>query len=214
MFLSLLIRHLRQCWAFTLAAWFAALTSVLFVGEPVRYPGSVGLLITVWIHVAVMVMILGRSAPQGTGFLYSLGYTRDQLWWSALASTVISAVLVCAGLWIALTLGLRSWIQEMAGNPWYPLLKGRDAGLCWPMLTDYLWLIPAAHFIWIRSRVPSPDAGLSWLLGGGLILLALVARDSAYREWNWGWITGWRVLLMGVLIAMCWRLHRNVEVRA
>ena len=105
---ALLRWQLRQLFAINVIAVLVASLYVLFRTEPLIAPGEVSVLVAVFVHSGLIVWTLGRVTTRQTGFLYTLGFTRDQICWQTLMASAISGLLVCFTGWLLMLTGLRS----------------------------------------------------------------------------------------------------------
>lgn len=214
--LILLRWQLRQlfwinCLAVCGILWFALLFNsaiTFFRGSPVL-PG-------VMVHCGLMVLWLGRSEPRGPGFLYSQGFSRDQIWWSTFLATLCSGILVTGCLWLTIVTGLRSLVQASLGNPWFPMAGTIESTSSLWFLVEYCLLLPPMHYVWVRARLPQRDAGAGWALALGIIAIDANCYSYASQVGQ-----GAVALLLGAATVLAlltliagWKFHRQIEVQS
>ena len=215
--LMTLIRwHLRQLMLLNIAMLLAAIVYTMFTSERLILGRQVYMTLGCLIHAGLMVWILGRSATRGPGFLYSQGFSRDQLWWSTWLATVISGAMVSLTVLLIVISGLRSSTQFFLGNPWFPLMGAVDADISLWLLAFYLLLLGPMHYFWVRCRQPFGDQGAGWPILTGFILMVFGAIDrSIYSLSDEALLMhGASILMSTISVLSCWRLHRCVEVQA
>jgi hypothetical protein len=208
--------QLRQLFWPNCLAVCAGVLFVLLSSAAVTFLRNELVMFGVFVHCGVLVLILGRSDPRGPGFLYSQGFSRDQLWWSTFVATLFSGLIVCFMCWFTIITGLRALVQEATGNPWFPAAGTIDAGsVKWFMLV-YVLVLPPLHYIWVRARQPmcDPTAGLMlsvgivWLYSRCLIDTNHLSPAHAAR------MIGATALLASLTLIGCWIFHRQVEVQS
>lgn len=214
--ITLIRWHLRQLAVLNIAMMLAAIVYPMFTSDRLILGRQGYVVVAGLIHSWLMVWILGRSAPRGPGFLYSQGFSRDQLWWSTWLATVISGAMVSVVVFVVIISGLRSWTQFHLGNPWFPLMGTVDADVSLWLFAFYLLVLGPMHYFWVRCRQPFGDSGAGWLILMGFVFMVVGALDrSASSISPVAWVMhGSGVVMSSLSVLSCWQFHRRVEVQA
>jgi hypothetical protein len=162
--------------------------------------------------------LLGRFNTSAFAFLYSRGYSRDQLWGHMMLASAISALAAWVSAALIVWTGLRSYLFNFFENPYFPVMAPLETIVPLAWLVFYFTLIPIFHYVWIR--LAQPTRGRS----GGMIAAAalLVAFAMSFEVARTPYLNEWYAWLAGLTFAttiLCTlhgsrTLHRLLEVRA
>ncbi|MCF7972233.1 MAG: hypothetical protein K9N55_00295 [Phycisphaerae bacterium] len=210
-FVRLLFQH---CLPVTLVALLVSVPYLLLSPKPLEsYDGWINVFILA--HCIALATRLGHMGGASTEFLYTQGYTRDQIWTHLMASTVLCVAAVWGPMALCLWLGIRSGIQDrVLISPYYPLLATREMGLPWVWLCAYGLLLPMFHYVWIRRAQPTKGSDGALLIAVGLVV---VAGTLVSFRWHADWFKTVTYLLFGIMtVTALWAgriLHRTMEVQ-
>ncbi|MCB9953777.1 MAG: hypothetical protein H6824_22620 [Planctomycetaceae bacterium] len=188
----------------------------LFTSEPISFMHGATMASAIFVHAALIVLILGSSSTSGAGFIYSQGFSRDQIWWSQALALLMSAAMPCVAFLLTVGTGLRGIIQGAFENPWFPLLGSSELSELKWMLLAYAAVFSTLSYIWIRARQPSKDAAAGWMLA---------VAQTAFFIYCWTWmrfappwlcsvLVGTTLLLIATTTLALWKFHQSVEVQA
>jgi len=216
---ALLKWQLRQLWLSNIVMLALGVPYVLLTKEPLIPPGNLVALLAIIAHSGIMAACLGRISSPRIGFLYAQGFTRDQIWWHTLLASVVSATLVCGTTWLLMVTGLRAIIQDQyLESPCFPYAARAEGTFPFILLFEYALTIPLVHYSWVRANQPCGDAeaGLTLSIGGICLLLwgyGMALSHSRYPGFLS--LVAWSCApLILLLILVCWRTHRRMEVRS
>lgn len=211
--MSLLKMMLRQCLPATLIGLPIACFYVLLTREPLDWTNPwMGLFVLA--HSIAIAFCLGRHRGPGFAFLYTRGYSRDELWVHKFLVTVLAVLTVWLPLALIVWLPIRGDVQDVLfRSPYYPILMIREASVPWAWLAGYALLLPLFHYVWIRRA--QPLAG-----GDGVVLLAAGTAIAIGIFMLFGWLPQWFWILLWALAAVVtmanlvagFLLHRTIEV--
>ncbi len=211
---SLLRMMMRQCLPATLIGLPMACFYVLLTREPLDWADPLmGLFVLA--HSIGIVCSLGWYRSRSFAFLYTRGYSRDELWVHKILATALAALAVWLPVALLVWLPLRSDVQDMLfRSPYFPIMTIREAAVPWAWLAGYALLLPLFHYVWIRRA--QPLAG-----GDGAALLAIGTVIVIGIFMLFGWLPHWfRMLLWGLAVAVTVTdlaagllLHRTIEVQ-
>ncbi len=212
--MSLLTMFMRQCLPATLVALPLAAVYVLKAREPLTW-SSPWMGLFVLSHSIAIGSLLGRYRSPGFTFLYTRGYSRDELWVNKLVATALAVLVVWLPVALLVWLPIRSDVQEkLLFSPYFPIMRMREVIVPWAWLAGYAILLPLFHYVWIRRA--QPLAG-----GDGVVLLAVGTVVVISIFMLFGWLPRWfRMLawsLAGVVAATNLvaglLLHRTMEIQ-
>lgn len=209
-FVRLLFTH---CAPVTIVALLVSVPYLLLSPKPLEsYDAWISVFLLA--HCIALAMRLGHMRGDATEFLYTQGYTRDQIWTHLMASTVSCVVAVWLPMALCLWLRIRSGIQDhVFVSPYYPLLGAREMGLPWVWLCAYALLLPMFHYVWIRRAQPTKGSDGSLLIAAGLVV---VAGTLVSFRWHADWFKVVTWVLFGIMtLTALWAgriLHRTMEV--
>ncbi|NQV33497.1 MAG: hypothetical protein HQ515_12460, partial [Phycisphaeraceae bacterium] len=117
-FIRLLFTH---CAPVTVVALLVGVPYLLLVPGPLEsYDAWINVFLLA--HCVALAMRLGNMQGDATEFLYTQGYTRDQIWTHLMVSTIVCVLAVWLPMALCLWLGVRSGIQDhVFVSPYYPL---------------------------------------------------------------------------------------------
>ena len=105
------------------------------------------LLIAILIHCWLISWKLWRSSTRQAGFLYSWGFTRDQIWWQTQLAALASGALVCGVAWLLMVLQIRCFVQSnLIANPYFPLSASGEHWVPWVWFYGYVVALPLMHY--------------------------------------------------------------------
>ena len=186
------------------------------------------LLLGVLLHCWLIAWRLWRSSPRQSGFLYSWGFTRDEIWWQTYLASLASAALVCGVAWLLMVLQVRFLVQDgLVANPYFLVPQSGEYWVPWFCFYGYLLVLPMLHYAWVRSKHSAKGKFVGWMIMfGGLVLLVVcfvqstptptevIFRGRQSRP------TPWLFVLAALFIpsTLCWiamgkRLHGTMEAR-
>ena len=166
------------------------------------------------IHCIAITFVLGRLQNRSFGFIYTRGYTRDELWVHKMLASAVSALCVWGATGLLIGFGARSSLQDLFQNPYIPIMAEREMSAVWFWLFGYALLLPLFHYVWIRKAQPTKSSGNGMLLAVGAVIAAVTLIGNRYHA-HWFaqlcWVVG------GVIILTCmisgFFLHRTLEVQ-
>ena len=213
----LLLWLFRPLRGLTAAGAVVATAYTLFVAQPLDFLRDNYAILFVLVHSLLISRLVVRVHSPPFAFLYSQGFSRDALWGHVWMASALSVLGVCLPGAVAILFSLRSRLQDLMLNPWYPLLAPDDGRfLAWGLLT-YAIVLPVFHYEWIRSAAPFRGLVAGNMLALGLITFGLLLAEPLSRvgsnpvgRWMIGGFTVSSVLLG---IAGRW-VHRRIEVCA
>ncbi len=210
-FIRLLFTH---CLPVTLVALLVAVPYLLLSPVPLE-SNNAWVLVFLLVHCIALAMRLGRMQGASTEFLYTQGYSRDQIWTHLMASTVLCVLAVWLPLACCLWMSVRSNIQDhVLISPYYPLLATREMGQPWSWLSAYALLLPMFHYVWIRRAQPTKGSDGALLIAVGLVV---VAGTLVSFRWHADWFKVVTYVLFGIMtMTALWAgrvLHRTMEVQ-
>ena len=169
----------------------------------------------VLMHSILITASLGRSRSASFAYIYTCGYSRDQLWAHKMLSTVLSVLVVWLPAALIIWLPIRSFVQDKIFiSPYFPLMMVREATVPWFWLFGYLILLPMFHYVWIRRAQPTRGSNGAVLLAIGIVIAAATLMSF---KWHPAWFQTlvWIVSAVMVLTALAggFLLHRRLEVQ-
>jgi hypothetical protein len=204
---------MRQCFPATLIGLPVACLYLLLVHEPLKWNDPwMGLFVLA--HSIALASLLGRSRSPDFAFLYTRGYSRDELWLNKILATALAVLAIWLPAALIVWLPIRSGMQDVLfHSPYFPLMMPVEASVPWMWLAGYAILLPLFHYVWIRRA--QPLAG-----GNGVVLLAIGAVIAIATLMSFNWLPYWFPLLLWTLAAVFtltsltagFLLHRKIEV--
>jgi hypothetical protein len=209
---SLLWMFFRETLPATLIVLPIACLYVMFVRDVLswRNPWMAMLVLG---HSIALASLLGRYRSRSFAFMYTRGYTRDELWLNKMAATVLSVLAVWLPVALIIWLPIRSGVQEGFRSPYFPIMMLREAGVPWAWLAGYAILLSLFHYVWIRRAQPlRGENGVVLLAIGVVVVIAIL---MSFR-WHYDWFRMLCYVLAGVTVVttlVAGRiLHRTVEM--
>ncbi len=212
--MSLLKIMFRETMPVTLIALLISCFYVLFTRDVLTWQNP-WVAIFILAHSIAIAALSGRYRSRAFAFLYTRGYTRDELWFHKMLSTILSVLAVWLPVSLIVWLPIQSFIQDkMFISPYFPLMMIREATVPWAWLGGYAILLPLFHYVWIRRAQPlRGENGVVFLAIGVVIVIATL---MSFR-WQPQWFRILTYSLSVVMIATCLIagriLHRNLEVQ-
>lgn len=212
--MSLLKIMFRETLPVTLIALLISLPYVLFARDVLAWQNP-WIAIFILSHSIALAALSGRYRSRAFAFLYTRGFTRDELWFHKMLSTTLSVIAVWLPVSLIVWFPVRSFIQDkLFVSPYFPLMMIREATVPWAWLGGYAILLPLFHYVWIRRAQPlRGENGVVFLAIGVVIVIATLMDFRWHPQW-------FRILiysLSAVMIATCLIagriLHRNLEVQ-
>ncbi|MBN2579026.1 MAG: hypothetical protein JXB10_08555 [Pirellulales bacterium] len=160
----------------------------------------------------LLAILLGRFNTPAFAFLYSRGYSRNQLWGHLMLVSVLSVFIAWLPAALTVWSGLRSSLHDWFQSPYFPVMAPREALVPWIWLGIYLVFLPAFHYAWIRLAQPTRGQN-GGILAAGAMIAALLAVYSMNGWFAWPCV-GTFSLMVPVFLLGARMLHRNLEVRA
>ena len=211
--LSLLRWLLRQTLPVTLIALPVATLYVLFAREPLGWQDPWAAMF-VLAHSIAITSCLGRFRSSGFTFLYTRGYSRDQLWAYTMLATVASVLFVWLSAALIVWTPLRGLIQDkLFVSPYFPVMAIREASVPWSWLAGYAILLPMFHYVWIRRAQPTKGGNGAVLLAVGVVIvMSTLMTFRWHRQWFIVllWITSMIVVVTTLIAGRT--LHKSMEV--
>jgi ABC-type antimicrobial peptide transport system permease subunit len=210
-FVRLLFTH---CLPVTIVGLLVSVPYLLLSPAPLE-ANNAWVLVFLLAHCIALATRLGHMQGASTEFLYTQGYTRDQIWTHLMASTVLCVLAVWLPMALCLWLGIRSNIQDhVIISPYYPLLGAREMALPLSWLCVYALLLPMFHYVWIRRAQPTKGRDGALLIAVGLVVVA--GTLVSFRQ-HADWFKGVTYVLFGIMtLTALWAgrvLHRTMEVQ-
>ena len=211
--ISLLKMMMRQCLPVTLIGLPLAVLYVLLTRQPLDWANPwMGLFVLG--HSIAIAFCLGRYRSPGFAFLYTRGYSRDQLWVHQVLATVLAVLTVWLPLALLVWLPIRSGVQDVLfRSPYFPILMIREAVVPWAWLAGYALLLPLFHYVWIRRAQPLAGGdGVVLLAAGTVIAIGIFMLFGWFPRWFWTllWILAAPITVTNLVAGFL--LHRKIEV--
>ena len=167
------------------------------------------------VHSILITASLGRSRSAPFAYIYTRGYSRDELWANKMLSTVLSVLAVWLPAALIVWLPIRSAVQDkMFVSPYFPLMMIREATVPWFWLFGYMILLPMFHYVWIRHGQPTRGGNGSVLLAIALVIA--VATLMLFR-WHPSWFQTFIWIVSAVMVSTAlaggFLLHRSLEIQ-
>jgi len=196
--------------------WPVAIGATLFA---LGYPGQLQIVnfalawVFIFFHSVFVAQAMSSFDSPATAYLYTRGFSRDQLW----AHRLVSHLLCVAAAWLpaslVIWLGLRSAFQDyFIQNANYPIFRTDDYSAPFTWLAGYLLAVGVVHYGSIRHAQPTHDRDAGYALAGGYLLAVSIAMSSELPTWQS--VTMWIGIIIANVVFLwgSWRLHRSVEV--
>ncbi len=212
--LSLISTFLRQTLGVTIIALPIMVLFVLFYREVLEWQ-NVWMSLFVLVHSIAIVFCMGRFRSRSFAYIYTRGYSRDELWINKMIASAISVLIVLLPIAIVIWLPVRSVIQDkLYRSPYFPLMMVRESLVPSFWLLIYAVLVPLFHYVWIRRAQPTRG-------GTGAVLLAIAVVISASSLMTFRWHQDWLKVLLWITSTVMTitaltgglLLHRKLEVK-
>ena len=211
---SLLKILFRQILPVTLIALPVGCFYVLFTRE-VLFWRNPWIAIFILAHSIAIATLSGRYRSRAFAFLYTRGFTRDELWFHKMVNTVVSVLAVWLPMALIVWLPVRSFVQDkLFISPYFPLMMIREAQVPCVWLAGYAILLTLFHYVWIRRAQPlRGENGIVFLA----ISVVIVVGTLMLFRWHPLWFGILIYVLSTVMVVTCLVagriLHRNLEVQ-
>jgi hypothetical protein len=199
----------------TIIALIAASLFVLLYTGILSRPPPLWLPAFILVHSLAVSMCLNRFRSAHLRFLYTRGFSRDQLWKNKIAAAYVSVLLVWLPASLILWLHLRSSLQDSVfQNPFFPLFTTEEFRMPLFWLAEYVVLI--AIFDAVGASLLQPQGGGSSLLHGmlsaGIVAFGLYWAVTSHDRFVW--VAGSTACIFFVVsLARGFLLHRTMELR-
>ena len=212
--LSLISTFLRQTLGVTLVAFPVMVIFVLFYRDVLDWQNP-WMSLFLLVHSIAVVFCMGRFRSRSFAYIYTRGYSRDELWVNKMVASAIAVLVVWLAAAVVIWLPVRSAIQDkMFLSPYFPLMMIREATVPFFWLFGYAVLVPIFHYVWIRRAQPTRG-------GNGAVLLAIAVVIAAFTLMTFKWHPEWFKVVIwtasGVMTAAGLigglLLHRRLEVQ-
>jgi hypothetical protein len=212
--ISLIALMLRQMLPITLIALPISCIYLLMTHNVLMWQNS-SIAIFILIHSIAIAFTLGRYRSRSFAFIYTRGFTRDELWLNKMITTILSVLIVWLPASLIVWLPIRSAVQDkLFLSPYFPLMMIREASIPWVWLAGYAVLLPLFHYVWIRRAQPlRGEKGVVFLAIAVVIVMAILMLFKNHQQWfiYLVYILS-AIMTITCLIAGC-ILHRNIEVQ-
>ncbi len=214
--LTLIRWQLKQLFWINLIALIYFILMTLYKQEAILFARSQWLMLGVFLHCCGVALIAGRSSPRGSGFLYSQGFSRDQLWWANFLASLMSGVFVCLLIYVVIATGFRAAVQSLHGNPWAPVMGSIELSAIKWIALEYLLLFALFHYVWVRARQPARDSAAGWMIAIAMTSFVGVGyeRLNGANATRSIMIASFALGLALLFVIANWKFHRSVEVQA
>ena len=212
--LSLIGTFLRKTFGVTLIALPVMVIFVLFYRNILNWQNP-WLSLFVLVHSIAIVFCMGRFHSRSFAYIYTRGYSRDELWVNKMIASAIAVLIVWLPVAVVVWLPIRSTIQDkMFLSPYFPLMMMREVLVPSFWLFGYAVLVPLFHYVWIRRAQPTRG-------GNGAVLLAIAVVIAATTLMTFRWHPEWFKMLIWIVSAIVtttalvggFLLHRKLEVK-
>ena len=212
--LSLIGTFLRQTLGVTLIALPVMVIFVLFYRNILNWQNP-WLSLFVLVHSIAIVFCMGRFRSRSFAYIYTRGYSRDELWINKMIASSIAVLIVWLPVAVVVWLPIRSTIQDkMFLSPYFPMMMMREVLVPSFWLFGYAVLVPLFHYVWIRRAQPTRG-------GNGAVLLAIAVVIAATTLMTFRWHPEWFKTLIWIVSAIVtatalvggFLLHRKLEVQ-
>lgn len=210
---SLLKMLFRQTLPVTVIGLPVGCFYVLFTREPLLW-WNPWMALFVLVHSIAIAFCFGRYRSRSFAFLYTRGYSRNELWMHKMLGTILSVLAVWLPIGLIIWLPIRSNVQDkLFMSPYFPLMMIREASVPLSWLGGYALLLPLFHYVWIRQAQPMQGANGVKLLAVGVVVV--IGTLMLFR-WHQLWFRTLCYALSAVMIAttlVAGRiLHKRLEV--
>jgi hypothetical protein len=211
--MSLLIILLRQTLPVSLIALPVGCLYVMFTREVLTWQNP-WMALFVLAHSIAIAFCLGRFGSPSFAFLYTRGYSRDELWLHKMLGTASSVLIVWLPITLVLWLGIRSSVQDkMFVSPYFPIMMMREASVPWFWLGGYAILLPLFHYVWIRRAQPlRGENGVVLLAIGVVVVIGTLMTFRWHPQWFRTLIYALSAVIIVTTLVAGRVLHRNLEV--
>lgn len=195
-----------------------AVAYITFADSVMQIPGTLGLLLAVLLHSALIVFRLAKTSRENA-FLHVQGFTRDQIWWATWATTFLSAFMVTMASGLVIWTGLRHHVQDVVlESSWFVVHRPSENWIPLVILFHYTATLPLMHYAWVRASQPCKDTAAGWMLMClGLLFYVWGFGMSYSHRHHPTFLIGVAACHLPAIVALtiaAWKAHRTLEVRA
>lgn len=211
--MSLLTILLKQTMPVTLIVLPITCLYLLFTHDVLTWQNP-WLALLVLGHSIAIAFCLGRCGSPSFVFLYTRGYSRDELWTHKMLGTILAVLMVWLPAALILWLGVRSAVQDkLFVSPYFPIMTIREASVPWFWLGGYAILLPLFHYVWIRRAQPlRGENGVVLLAIGVVVVIGTLMSFRWYPVWFRSLIYALSAVMIVTTLVAGRILHRNLEV--
>ena len=168
----------------------------------------------VLIHSSVIVLRFRRFDRGEFAFLYTRGFSRDQLWGHVIVASVLAALAVWLPAALIVWTPLRGLVQDVVFlNPFFPIMAPMETSAPWMWLICYAVFIPLFHYEWVRRAQPVRGGSAGPMLAAAVIVTMAVLITLSMYQWFVWFCAVAGVIVVCATSAAAWLGHRDVEVR-
>jgi len=211
-FIRVLFTH---CLPVNLIGLGVGLGSVLLISTPLTWQTK-WLNLIVLVHSIALALRTGRMGSSSTEFLYTQGYTRDQIWLHLMLGTALGAVTVWLPMALGVWLSIRCQIQDRVFlNPHFPIMRQLEMAVPWFWLYGYVLLLPLFHYVGLRQAQSARGGrnARAYAFGVVVCLYLMTTRGRIHPSWfvNLIWLLSALVLVTTLMAGRL--LHRTMEIK-
>ncbi|MBN2182020.1 MAG: hypothetical protein JW715_08900 [Sedimentisphaerales bacterium] len=169
----------------------------------------------VLVHSIAIAVMSGRYRSKTFAFLYTRGFTRDELWCNKMLNTTFSVLTVWLPVALIIWLPIRSAVQDkLFVSPYFPIMMMREASVPWVWLGGYAILLPLFHYVWIRRAQPlRGGSGVILLAISVVIVIGILMLFRRHPLWFRFLIYVLSTVMIAASLIAGRILHRNLEVQ-
>jgi hypothetical protein len=214
--IGLLRIYWRQVLPATVMGMLGLASYVLF------YPGIIGWndplpLLPVGLQSLLLAWLPGRFSSPAFAFIYSRGYSRDQLWGHLMLANALSVLAAWLPASLIIWAGLRSDLfDHMLLSPYFPVMAPLETPVPWTWLCFYIVLIPPFLFAWIRKAQPCGGEldGVAIAVAVLVVDITILGTFNYFGQWYW-LVADFVIAVISVCLLYGGRkLHRSLEAMA
>jgi hypothetical protein len=204
----------RQMLPVTVIALPAALAHVLLRSEPLHWR-SPWPWTFIFVHSLAIHRVLGRFSSSDFAFLYTRGFSRDQLWSHLIVSTASAVIAVWLPSALAIWVHLRSIVQDqLFKSAYFPVMTPRETWVPLAWAVGYGLFLSTFHYAWIRQAQPTHGQSAGNLIAVGVGFFAFTMIGMGFHAGWYAWLSGAGVAVAALAMLLGGRrLHRRLEVR-
>ena len=179
--LAMLFRHTLPA---SLIALPVGCLYVLFTRNVLNWQNPL-MALFILVHSIAIASSLGQFSSPNFAFLYTQGYSRDELWMHKMLATAFSVLIVWLPITLIIRFGIRSFVQDkIFVSPYFPIMMVREAPVLWFWLGGYAILLPLFHYVWIRRAQPlRGENGVVLLAVGVVVVIGILMSFRWHTQW-------------------------------